>query len=170
MTRALDAVFGGSPGAIVESLVFALVFSLLGYRMSVRHRVARGVTPWRLPSAVWALICLVLQFVGIALEILAELTTRPAMPATPPSTDQITAYPYAYAPPAPAAPDVQTLGAEVAVEDEEEAVGPPLGADGRPASFGWYEDPVGRHEMRYFDGRGWTELVGDAGQAGTDPL
>jgi len=34
----------------------------------------------------------------------------------------------------------------------------------------WYPDPARRHEVRYFDGRDWTDHVGDHGTASTDPL
>ena len=33
----------------------------------------------------------------------------------------------------------------------------------------WYPDPYGRHEMRYFDGRQWTEHVASHGRQSTDP-
>jgi len=35
---------------------------------------------------------------------------------------------------------------------------------------GWYPDPSGRHQHRYFDGRQWTEHVADAGRVGTAPV
>lgn len=35
---------------------------------------------------------------------------------------------------------------------------------------GWYPDPTGRHQHRYWDGRGWTEHVGSNGTASTDPM
>ena len=35
---------------------------------------------------------------------------------------------------------------------------------------GWYPDPLGRHEHRYFDGSVWTSHVADAGRAAEDPL
>ena len=34
---------------------------------------------------------------------------------------------------------------------------------------GWFPDPTGRHEHRYWSGSSWTENVSDAGQAATDP-
>ncbi len=34
---------------------------------------------------------------------------------------------------------------------------------------GWYPDPSGRFEMRYWDGTAWTEHVSRAGQQFTDP-
>lgn len=35
---------------------------------------------------------------------------------------------------------------------------------------GWYPDPLGRHDHRYWDGREWTHHVGTAGQPSIDPL
>ena len=34
---------------------------------------------------------------------------------------------------------------------------------------GWYPDPYGRHERRYYDGRAWTEHVESGGRQGVDP-
>jgi hypothetical protein len=34
---------------------------------------------------------------------------------------------------------------------------------------GWYPDPSGRYEMRYWDGAKWTEHVARQGQQYTDP-
>jgi hypothetical protein len=38
------------------------------------------------------------------------------------------------------------------------------------AELGWYPDPSGRHEQRFFDGRQWSDHVVDAGVTGLDPL
>lgn len=35
---------------------------------------------------------------------------------------------------------------------------------------GWWPDPTGRFEHRYYDGRAWTRHVGRAGQQFEDPL
>jgi putative membrane protein len=35
---------------------------------------------------------------------------------------------------------------------------------------GWYPDPASRHQLRYWDGAGWTGHVVDGAVAGTDPL
>lgn len=34
----------------------------------------------------------------------------------------------------------------------------------------WYADPLGRHELRYWDGTQWTDHVATRGVQGTDPL
>lgn len=34
----------------------------------------------------------------------------------------------------------------------------------------WAPDPMGRHELRYWDGAAWTASVSDAGTQGIDPL
>jgi uncharacterized protein YxjI len=38
-----------------------------------------------------------------------------------------------------------------------------------PTPAGWFADPLGRHEMRYYDGRQWTEHVSSHGRTSTDP-
>lgn len=38
------------------------------------------------------------------------------------------------------------------------------------AASGWYSDPAGRHEHRYYDGTSWTEHVADQGRVTADPL
>ncbi len=41
---------------------------------------------------------------------------------------------------------------------------------GATAPSGWFADPSGRHELRYWDGTTWTDHVVDAGVQGVDPL
>src|SRR5688500_11873704 len=40
---------------------------------------------------------------------------------------------------------------------------------GREQPSGWFPDPNGRHEHRYFNGRSWTADVADGGQRSADP-
>jgi hypothetical protein len=49
----------------------------------------------------------------------------------------------------------------------EPAVAEPAAESAVPA--GWYADPSGRFELRYWDGGAWTEHVSRAGQQFTDP-
>jgi hypothetical protein len=50
------------------------------------------------------------------------------------------------------------------VARKEPAWTPPL----PPA--GWAPDPSGRYQVRFWDGRCWTDSVADGGQMSTDPL
>lgn len=50
---------------------------------------------------------------------------------------------------------------------EYEVTPPPPPAPSVPA--GWYADPSGRHQYRYFDGHDWTEHVANNGVASIDP-
>lgn len=59
----------------------------------------------------------------------------------------------------PASTDVAT---ETTTSDDTAAA-----AGAAPA--GWYADPAGRFELRYWDGGQWTEHVSRAGQQYTDP-
>lgn len=45
----------------------------------------------------------------------------------------------------------------------------PAAATESAAPAGWYADPAGRYELRYWDGGQWTEHVSRAGQQYTDP-
>lgn len=41
---------------------------------------------------------------------------------------------------------------------------------GPTSPAGWYDDPAGRHDYRYFNGRSWTADVADDGRRFVDPL
>jgi hypothetical protein len=43
------------------------------------------------------------------------------------------------------------------------------GSSAAAAPAGWYADPAGRFELRYWDGDKWTEYVSRGGQQFTDP-
>jgi hypothetical protein len=45
----------------------------------------------------------------------------------------------------------------------------PAAAAAPAVAAGWYADPAGRFELRYWDGGTWTEHVSRAGQQFTDP-
>ena len=79
---------------------------------------------------------------------------QPAVAITPTSTYQPAATP-SYEPAAAAA-------APAAAHAPEPAAAPAVPA-------GWYADPAGRFELRYWDGSTWTEHVSRAGQQFTDP-
>jgi hypothetical protein len=39
-----------------------------------------------------------------------------------------------------------------------------------PQPAGWFPDPARRHELRYWNGTGWTEHVSDRGVGSTDAM
>lgn len=179
-----------SPSELALSAALAVLFAALGYRMSARHRAIRGVTPWRVPSFAWALLCLFLQFIGLAIEVFAELTTRsPYSAATPTPPPSSTGAPHGrYAPPSgPPSIGLDPPSRAFPVgsgPEEQEVVAMPVDAGpprsvlappppdhlGGSALFGWYPDPLGRHERRYYDGRRWNEHVANGETVSIDPI
>lgn len=52
----------------------------------------------------------------------------------------------------------------------QQTAAPPVAQQQNPAvPAGWYADPAGRFELRYWDGGAWTEHVSRGGQQYTDP-
>jgi hypothetical protein len=114
---------------------------------------------------------------AIVEEAAAEVaaTEEPAGWASAPESDTT----------APADDSIASLAAQVAepvpvlAADPEPAVVEPVVAEpvaaepvvaAEPAvPAGWYADPSGRFELRYWDGGAWTEHVSRAGQQFTDP-
>ena len=103
-------------------------------------------------------------FVPVAAAVAAEeapaAVEEPAGWATAPEETADTA----------AEASVADLAAQVS---EPEPVAEPV-VEAAPAAesavpAGWYADPSGRFELRYWDGAAWTEHVSRAGQQFTDP-
>jgi hypothetical protein len=72
----------------------------------------------------------------------------------------------------PASDPVAEVVPEAVVVDAApvEAVAAPVAVAAASATpAGWYPDPSGRYEMRYWDGDKWTEHVSRQGQTFTDP-
>ena len=80
----------------------------------------------------------------------------PAYPGQPPAGPP---GPWAY--PGPGAPGTETPYGQPVPTAQTPVENPP---------FGWYEDPSGRHEKRYWDGTRWTEHVSDGEARSTDPV
>jgi hypothetical protein len=78
---------------------------------------------------------------------------------------------------APADDSIAALAAQVGAEEATPvlaATAPAAAPEPAPAPepavpAGWYADPSGRYELRYWDGAAWTEHVSRAGQQFTDP-
>lgn len=71
--------------------------------------------------------------------------------------------------PSPYAPSPQPASASTASASASPmtAAGATPAASATPA--GWYHDPSGRYELRYWDGSQWTEHVARGGNQYTDP-
>ncbi len=164
--------YSGSTGDLVLSAVFAVVFALLGYRISARHRMMRGVTPWRLPSIVWAILCGVFQPFGIILELVAEFTTRPQpRPSPTPGGSEPAGGQFSFgATRVTSTPPLAPIEIAPGPNSWGPAIAPPDDGSGHSPLFGWYPDATRRHALRYWDGRGWTEHVADDGKVATDPI
>lgn len=100
------------------------------------------------------------------------IAPEPATPSTPstpspePTETQpaVTVQPGASYQPAPT-PSYEP--APAAASPAPAATPEPAAAPAVPA--GWYADPAGRFELRYWDGSTWTEHVSRSGQQFTDP-
>lgn len=67
----------------------------------------------------------------------------------------------------PTLPSTQPTAAAPAAEPAPAPAPAPAAQPAVPS--GWYADPSGRFELRYWDGSQWTEHVSRAGQQYTDP-
>jgi hypothetical protein len=176
---------------VVLAWVLVALCGVLGYRFAARARRVFGVSPWRIPPLLWALVCVFVPIIGNLLETVALLTTRrpplggewgPGLfrdttvdgrPPVVPTTAR-PAGPQGGAPEVP--PAVPTLSE--AQFGERRLPGPagwrPADAGERsagfPPLFGWYPDPTGRHELRYWDGRMWSDSVSDGPERSSDPV
>jgi hypothetical protein len=74
-------------------------------------------------------------------------------------------------------PELEMPGPDPAVTPMSSSHPPPTGSN-RPTPLsalaptppgGWYVDPAGRHEHRFWDGARWTDAVDDRGVQGVDP-
>jgi hypothetical protein len=128
---------------------------------------------------------------SIEADVKAEETVAPVVPAVaepePEPTPEAVSEPSGWAiAPEPASPAAETAAAAAIVIDPAPsyqpsssyqpaaAAAPAAAATPEPAPTpavpaGWYADPAGRFELRYWDGSTWTEHVSRAGQQFTDP-
>jgi uncharacterized membrane protein YhaH (DUF805 family) len=100
-----------------------------------------------------------------------KLEPEPVLPeAVAQRLGQATGSPSAPGAPAPGTPTTgaPTPGASAPSAPPPAPLAPQAIASGTPA--GWYADPTGKHQMRYWDSQAWTANVSDNGATSTDPL
>jgi len=95
-----------------------------------------------------------------------EPAAAPAAQVAPEPAGQVAPEPAAQVAPEPAA---QVAPATRIVSAESVATHAATAASAGGAPAGWYADPSGRFDLRYWDGGQWTEHVSRAGQQFTDP-
>jgi hypothetical protein len=142
-------------------LFFLVLFAFAGHRYSVRSAMARGTTPWHIPSAIWALLCLTFGPFGLLLEFVAVRTTKPV--SLPIPLGGVPSHMWS-------ASITPESTADAASQDATPAHPAANDGSGKVALFGWYPDPTGRFERRYWDGKGWTSLVENNRVTQEDPL
>jgi hypothetical protein len=122
--------------------VVALLFGVLAYLRTSAFRRQRGQNPWGMSPGVWLVVGILLGLIGMILALIACATTRrgTVAPATAPGAS---------------APTNHEAGSEL------QPAGPPPG---------WYPDPAGAHQLRYFSSPDWSDQVLDNGVPSTDPL
>ncbi len=124
------------------ALALAIVFAVLSFVWTTAFRRRLGRNPWGIHPNLWLVIGFLLGPIGAFLAFVSCAATRVGSPFRSVPTPTVSAAP---ASPAPWA----TAG------------GPPPG---------WYPDPSGRHEYRFFTGHDWTADVVDNGTRFTEPL
>jgi hypothetical protein len=178
-----------SSSTLVDGFVLGAVLGAVGYFLSERYKRTRGVTPWSVPSGMWAVLLFLLSLIGVVLYVLACFTTRPkpgptSWPGGAQRWDQ--GAPQGWDPPVTGGwqgPPPGYRGAPPPGGWQEApppgTVFPGLGQPGVPGSVppapqppprSWLPDPGGRHELRYWDGTKFTEHVADGGKISIDPL
>ena len=72
---ALTVVYSST--TLLDGFVLGVVLALVGYFLSERYKRSRGVTPWRVPSGMWAVLLFLLSLIGVVMYLIACFTTRP---------------------------------------------------------------------------------------------
>ncbi|CAN5444060.1 hypothetical protein BH10ACT2_BH10ACT2_21540 [soil metagenome] len=120
----------------------------------------------------WSVLSIVTTTSEVTAFLSREASSAPAA-STPAASSPSTS---AFTPLTPSAPASEPAGWAVAPEPSPTpaAMAPISTPSFQPAAAtpavpaGWYADPAGRFDLRYWDGTTWTEHVSRAGQQYTD--
>lgn len=168
-----------STGSSYTLLILAVAFGVIGFLASQSFKRKWGKTPWGWPSVVWGVVCFISILIGCILLLIARSSTRKSIQAAGGPEQSWYQYPGGSAAP-PGQPPYYGGGGTVPTgfpppfpQPEQPGWGAPAPVAPEPAPTapaGWYKDPSGTHELRYFDGSVWTEHVSDGGVTSTAPL
>jgi len=155
-------------------LAFSVVVAVVGYILSEGDRRRLGRTPWGVPSAMWALFCLLSWPIGAVLFVIAHRAEVRRAPQAPMATAD-----------AFSGPDAGLQAQRITSEDFPAYPRPADGsvrptppppppppapgttaADAAPPS--WQADPSGRYHYRWWTGTEWTSYVATDGHVVVD--
>lgn len=123
----------------VDYFIIAAASAVIGYRVSLSTKRRLGVTPWRWPPILWALICGASFIVGFILLAVATRSTRSAAAVAL----------------SPSPVDNGVLRSPIANSDPSWSR-----ATASTPEAGWYPERPEGAALRYWDGSGWTEFTG----------
>ena len=157
-------------------VVFAVLFAIAGYQEARRFARQHGATPWGWDPWVWAVVMLLSWVIGLILLAIAERQGRSRSPRSGVPVWSTPAQPVLYGTtpgggggyPIGSGPSASGSGPwmPVATGGSTAVVpGPTALSDGR-----WADDPSGRHQCRWWNGREWTTDVATNGVRAHDPL
>ncbi|GEM_PF-2006534 len=168
-------------GVFAFSLLFALLFGALAYGRAAAFRRRFGRNPWGIAPGVWLLIGFLFSAFGLVLTLLACATTRVGPlstltgppPLETPEPDGGPRTPESW----DAATPESSEGTDRRGQEGDRGRQPPQATPGgsteeapRWPPAGWYSDPTGLHEYRFWEGSDWSSYVSDHGNVATDPL
>jgi hypothetical protein len=125
-----------------------MMFGVLSFARTNAYKQRTGRSPWHIHPVVWGVASVFVAVFGTLLSIIACHPYRSRASAGPPA-HEVAAYSAR-----------SGLGATRRVASATPAAPAPA----------WLPDPTGKHELRYFDGSGWTEHVSSAGTISVDGL
>ncbi len=111
----------------------------------------------RLSSEGWTVVSIVNAGSDIVAYLSRQASGTPQEPAAAPAVEQ------------PAQEGGVGWGMQSTASETTASAEPSSVASSAAAPAGWYADPSGRFELRYWNGDSWTEHVSRAGQQSTDP-
>ena len=123
-------------------LALGVVFGVLSFVRTNAYKQRTGSSPWHIHPIFWGIASVFVWMFGTLLSIIACSTSaHSSRERTVPAPDSG----YQAVPATTGVPPSRALAA-------------------------WLTDPTGRHELRYFDGRDWTEHVANSGITSVDRL